>query len=123
MAMSAFRELEVIDIEPPAGVAVAALSEAARSGRIDVESRVLLNITGGGRARLAGDYPLFPLRAPGGQRGRLPERGGGRRDRATRDSRTLTLPPPDRRRRRPGRGDFAAGPAVRVRRKDGEVSR
>ena len=58
-AMESFRTLEGIDIEPAAGVALAALQAAVRERRIDVEARVLLNITGGGRARLAEDHPLL----------------------------------------------------------------
>ncbi|MDH6120427.1 cysteate synthase [Kitasatospora sp. GAS204A] len=57
-AMDTFRELEGIDIEPAAGVALAALREAVLAGRIDTEAPVLLNITGGGRARLARDHVL-----------------------------------------------------------------
>ncbi|MFE9425697.1 cysteate synthase [Kitasatospora sp. NPDC006697] len=62
-AMDAFRELEGIDIEPPAGVALAALREAVREDRIDPAAPVLLNITGGGRARLARDHTLTELPA------------------------------------------------------------
>jgi cysteate synthase len=58
-AMAAFQELEGIDIEPPAGVALAALRNAVREGRVDTTARFLLNITGGGRIRLAMDYPLM----------------------------------------------------------------
>jgi len=61
-AMETFRALEGIDIEPAAGVALAALTAAAREGRIERTARVLLNITGGGRARLAQDHVLEPLR-------------------------------------------------------------
>ncbi|MFE5586866.1 cysteate synthase [Kitasatospora sp. NPDC056531] len=43
-AMATFLELEGIDIEPPAGVALAALRTAVRDGRVDPEARVLLNI-------------------------------------------------------------------------------
>ncbi|MDH6108565.1 cysteate synthase [Kitasatospora sp. MAP12-15] len=57
-AMDTFREQEGIDIEPAAGVALAALQEAVRTRRIDTEAPVLLNITGGGRARLARDHVL-----------------------------------------------------------------
>jgi cysteate synthase len=58
LAVNDFRELEGIDIEPAAGVALAALRSAVLAGRIDVTARVLLNITGGGRARLADDHVL-----------------------------------------------------------------
>ena len=57
-AMETFRELEGIDIEPAAGVALAALRDAVRGGRIDVDGRVLLNISGGGRDRLAAEHEL-----------------------------------------------------------------
>jgi cysteate synthase len=52
-AMLAFAELEGMDVEPAAGVAIATLARAAREGRIDPDEIVLLNITGGGRARRA----------------------------------------------------------------------
>ncbi|MFJ2868860.1 cysteate synthase [Kitasatospora sp. NPDC087314] len=61
-AMDTFRELEGNDIEPAAGVALAALAEAVRTGRIDTAAPVLLNVTGGGRARLARDHTLIGLR-------------------------------------------------------------
>lgn len=58
LAADIFSELEGIDIEPAAGVAVACLREAAAQGKIDKEAVVLLNITGGGRCRLEKEYPL-----------------------------------------------------------------
>ncbi len=58
-AMDMFSWLEGIDIEPAAAVAVACLSDAANQERIDRDSVVLLNITGGGRRRLSEDYPLI----------------------------------------------------------------
>jgi cysteate synthase len=60
IAVDMFSELEGIDIEPAAGVAVACLREAVAQGKLDKESVVLLNITGGGRFRLERDYPLIP---------------------------------------------------------------
>ncbi|MEV0219674.1 cysteate synthase [Streptomyces sp. NPDC050704] len=67
-AMALFEEVEGIDIEPGAGVALAALAEAARTGRVRRDELVLLNITGGGRARQAHDIALVPaepwLRVP-----------------------------------------------------------
>lgn len=57
-AMREFEELEGIDVEPAAGVAVACLRDAAAQGRIGKESVVLLNVTGGGRRRLDAAYPL-----------------------------------------------------------------
>ena len=57
-AMDTFRELEGIDIEPAAGVALASLRAAVHAGRIDTGASVLLNVTGGGRERLAQDHVL-----------------------------------------------------------------
>jgi cysteate synthase len=57
-AMAAFAGAEGVDIEPPAGVALAALRTAVRQGRIDPAATVLLNITGGGRARYAAEHRL-----------------------------------------------------------------
>jgi cysteate synthase len=57
-AMDMFRCLEGMDIEPAAAVAVACLSDAVVQQKIDRDSVVLLNVTGGGRRRLAMDYPL-----------------------------------------------------------------
>ncbi|MFE5093336.1 cysteate synthase [Streptomyces sp. NPDC056638] len=62
-AMDAFQELEGIDIEPPAGIALATLQQAIRSGGVDARAPVLLNITGGGRAQLARDHRLAPHHA------------------------------------------------------------
>jgi cysteate synthase len=50
-AMLLFAELEGIDVEPAAGVAIASLAHAARDSAIGRDERVLLNVTGGGRAR------------------------------------------------------------------------
>lgn len=50
-AMLQFLELEGIDVEPPAGVAIAALGDAVRDGTVGRDQTVLLNVTGGGRAR------------------------------------------------------------------------
>lgn len=51
-AHSWFAELEGIDLEPAAAVAVAALADSARSGAIATGELVLLNLTGGGIERL-----------------------------------------------------------------------
>jgi cysteate synthase len=59
-AMNMFCSLEGIDIEPAAGVAVAGLSKAAERGKIGRDDVVLLNVTGGGRDRLAQDCTLIP---------------------------------------------------------------
>ena len=58
-AAQLFCELELIDIEPAAAVAVACLCDAAHQGRIPSHAVVLLNVTGGGRGRLASEYPLI----------------------------------------------------------------
>ncbi|WP_030604379.1 cysteate synthase [Streptomyces fulvoviolaceus] len=67
-AMALFEEIEGIDIEPGAGVALAALADAVRAGQVRRDELVLLNITGGGRARQARDLALVPaepwLRVP-----------------------------------------------------------
>jgi cysteate synthase len=59
-AIDMFMELEGIDVEPAAGVALACLRDAVSHERIDRRSSVLLNITGGGRLRFAADHPLKP---------------------------------------------------------------
>jgi cysteate synthase len=51
-AMELFQAAEGIDIVPASGVAVAALADAVRKGVIKKNETVLLNITGGGEARL-----------------------------------------------------------------------
>jgi cysteate synthase len=50
--METFLSTEGIDIVPASGVAVATLREAVRAGDVRQNDRVLLNITGGGEARL-----------------------------------------------------------------------
>ena len=55
-----FAELEGIDIEPAAGVALACLRSAIAEEKVGRDSVVLLNITGGGRLRRAADHPLVP---------------------------------------------------------------
>ncbi len=59
IAMDMFLELEGTDIEPAAGVAVACLAECAAQEKIDRDSVVLLNVTGGGRRRLSQNYTLL----------------------------------------------------------------
>ncbi|MER6146394.1 cysteate synthase [Streptomyces sparsogenes] len=54
-AMDLFGDLESIDIEPASAVALASLLAAAREGRIPSDASVLLNVTGGGRGRMARD--------------------------------------------------------------------
>jgi cysteate synthase len=52
-AMLLFAESEGIDVEPAAGVAIAALAQALRAGDVAPDAAVLLHVTGGGRARLS----------------------------------------------------------------------
>jgi cysteate synthase len=59
-AMLQFVELEGIDVEPAAGVAIAALAQAVHDGSIGRDETVLLNVTGGGRAR----RPVVTSRQP-----------------------------------------------------------
>ncbi|KOU27425.1 L-threonine synthase [Streptomyces sp. WM6372] len=54
-----FGKAESVDIEPASAVALAGLRKAVLDGRVPEEEHVLLNITGGGRARLAQDHPLY----------------------------------------------------------------
>ncbi|MCX5387049.1 pyridoxal-phosphate dependent enzyme [Streptomyces sp. NBC_00083] len=65
-----FADVEGIDIEPAAAVALAGLRRAVAAGRIRPRETVLLHITGGGRARRAGGRPpvaVVPdLRVPAG---------------------------------------------------------
>jgi len=49
-AMMLFAELEGIDIDPEAGIATAALIRSVAEGTVERDRRVLLNVTGGGRA-------------------------------------------------------------------------
>lgn len=58
-ARELFCELEGIDIEPAAGVAVACLRQSVADGLIPSDALVLLNITGGGRQRAASDFNLI----------------------------------------------------------------
>ncbi len=60
-AMDEFQRTEGIDIVPASGVAVAALTEAVRTGSIQRHETVLLNITGGGEARLRQDKKIHAV--------------------------------------------------------------
>jgi cysteate synthase len=60
MAIDMFCELEGIDVEPAAGVAIACLADAVAQGKVSKQSTVLLNVTGGGRSKLGEDHPLIP---------------------------------------------------------------
>ena len=57
-----FEELEGIDIDPASAVAFATLLKAARSGLVEQDALVLLNVTGGGRHRRHRDRRLIPER-------------------------------------------------------------
>jgi cysteate synthase len=60
-AMKIFHKLEGIDIEPASAVAVACLQQSVAARQVPRDATVLLNITGGGRLRLAQDYPLVKV--------------------------------------------------------------
>lgn len=57
-----FEELEGIDIDPASAVAFATLLKAARSGMVEHDAVVLLNVTGGGSHRRHRDQRLVPAR-------------------------------------------------------------
>jgi cysteate synthase len=57
-----FEELEGIDIDPASAVAFATLLKAARSGLLEHDAVVLLNVTGGGRHRSQLDRQLVEAR-------------------------------------------------------------
>jgi cysteate synthase len=57
-----FEEVEGIDIHPAAMIATATLVKAAAAGRVDKDSVVMLNITGGGEKRFKSDKKLFYLK-------------------------------------------------------------
>ena len=60
-SMDAFNKAEGIDIVPASGVAVAALQAAVKKGAIKKHDTVLLNITGGGEARLRQHRQTYPV--------------------------------------------------------------
>lgn len=57
-----FEELEGIDIDPASAVAFATLLKAARSGLLEHDALILLNVTGGGRHRRQTERKLIPAR-------------------------------------------------------------
>lgn len=59
-ARELFEETEGIDIDPAAAVAFATLLKAVRSGMVERDAHVLLNVTGGGRSRQERDRKLIP---------------------------------------------------------------
>jgi cysteate synthase len=60
-AAAVFEETEGIDIHPAAAVATASLIHCVASGAVDREKVIMLNITGGGEARLEKENELHPL--------------------------------------------------------------
>ena len=61
-AAKLFEEKEGIDIHPAAAIAVASLIEYAQSNKIEKDSVVMLNITGGGENRFKSDKDLVYLK-------------------------------------------------------------
>jgi cysteate synthase len=59
--MELFHKTEGIDIVPASGVAVAALHEAIRTGAAGKSDTILLNITGGGEARLRQEKQTYAV--------------------------------------------------------------
>ncbi len=57
-----FVDCEGIDPDPAAAVCIASLVQACESGTIDTKKTVLLNITGGGYARVREDHTLIPVK-------------------------------------------------------------
>jgi cysteate synthase len=62
LAQKLFEESEDIDILPAAAVAVAALEKSVRSGTVEKNDLVLLNITGGGVSRAKEELDMFMLK-------------------------------------------------------------
>lgn len=59
-AAARFHRLEGADVEPAAGVALSCLEQAAARGELAPDAPVLVNVTGGGRARLIRERRLAP---------------------------------------------------------------
>jgi len=60
-AIELFERCEGIDIEPAAGVALAALRRAAESGKIALDATILLHVTGGGARKRASERALLSV--------------------------------------------------------------
>ena len=60
-AAALFERLEGIDLDPAAAVAVGALKQAADRKLVAPQEMVLLNVTGGGKKRLFGEFPIHRL--------------------------------------------------------------
>lgn len=61
-AIKLFEQTEGIDIYSAAGCAVSSLCQAVRSGKVDRDKIVMLNITGGGEKRLKGTRTMWNLK-------------------------------------------------------------
>jgi len=61
-AMQLFLDLEGNDIHPAAGVALASLIHALKTGMIDKNAVIMLNITGGGETRFKSGKKLYGLK-------------------------------------------------------------
>jgi cysteate synthase len=61
-AAALFENVEGIDIEPAAAVALASLDIAVRSGQVERDAIIMLNITGGGIARYHQQHPVVAQR-------------------------------------------------------------
>lgn len=61
-ATELFEQLEGIDIHPAAAVAAASLIQAVKTGKIDKDKTIMLNITGGGEKRFKEGKKLYYLR-------------------------------------------------------------
>ncbi len=59
-AAALFEEIEGVDLDPAAAVALAGLIERLESGAIPRDASIALHITGVGRRRLAGDRHIVP---------------------------------------------------------------
>lgn len=62
-AADLFEQKEGIDIHPAAAIAVASLIEYAQEGKIEKDSTIMLNITGGGEKRFKKDKNLYYLKS------------------------------------------------------------
>ena len=61
-AAALFEETEGIDIHPAAAIATATLVNAAKEGRVQKDSLIMLNITGGGEERFKRENKLYYLK-------------------------------------------------------------
>ena len=61
-AAKLFKELEGIDIAPEAAVAVGSLIKAIEQKKVDLNDKILINITGAGFERIKKDFNIFRLK-------------------------------------------------------------